>query len=84
MPRHGSDAHDYDRDYFDLKMVLVCVRKNVREDEASWALPTAVILLNHEGDTAMIALPLNLTELLEVVQSGNLVKVFMESGFTVS
>jgi hypothetical protein len=47
-------------------------------------LPTAVILLNHEGDTAMIALPLNLTELLEVVQSGNLVKVFMESGFTVS
>jgi hypothetical protein len=32
----------------------------------------------------MIALPLNLTELLEVVQSGNLVKVFMESGFTVS
>jgi hypothetical protein len=75
---NSTDDNDLNMQY-DFEEVLVCVRKEASPS----GFRTAVIIADENWDTGMIALGLDLPELLEVVRSGNLIKVLLEAGFDV-
>ena len=75
---NSTDENDLNMQYY-FEQVLVCVRKEASPS----GFRTAVIIADENCDTGMIALGLDLAELLEVVRSGNLIKVLRGAGFDV-